>query len=371
MRQRSLAVTVGFVGLLAFTSILFGCNQLVGGGGNSTYTVTYDANSADSGSAPSDQTKSEGTDLTLADNSGNLARDGFTFVGWNTETDGSGIRYPEGSTYKANAHLTLYAEWTTLPTYTVTYNVNGADSGFAPAVQTKTHGSNLTLSSNSNDLSRQQLKFEGWNTQPDGSGTSYSEGATYTADADLTLYAEWADYEIGDTGPAGGVIFYDDEADGTDDIAGARYLEAAPSDIDVSGDYTHVWGGYGTEVGSQGTAIGTGEANTAAIVAEYGASDPYNNTGDYAARLADQYEYGNHDDWFLPSKDELDLMYQNKTEIGCFYPKQYWSSSEPNDPGAPTGPPPSAFAWNQDFDNGDQLKLAKSNGKRVRAIRAF
>jgi len=171
-------------------------------------------------------------------------------------------------------------------------------------------------------------------------------------------------YAIGDTGPAGGVIFYDDEADGTDDIAEARYLEAAPSDIDVSGDYTHVWGGFGTAVGSsaQGTAIGTGAANTAAIVAAYGARDPHNDTGDYAARLADQYAYGGYTDWFLPSQDELDLMYQSKGVIGNFASGWYWSSSED---GADT-------AWSQDFGTGSQHASNEGDtSDRVRAVRAF
>ena len=51
-----------------------------------------------------------------------------------------------------------------------------------------------------------------------------------------------AGYAIGDTGPAGGIIFYDDEADGVDDIAGARYLEVAPSETEWS---DKEWGGYG------------------------------------------------------------------------------------------------------------------------------
>jgi hypothetical protein len=189
-------------------------------------------------------------------------------------------------------------------------------------------------------------------------------GASVRSASTSSEVASAPSYAIGDTGPAGGVIFYDDEADGTDDITGARYLEAAPSDIEASGDHTHVWGGYRTAVGAaaRGTAIGTGEANTAAIVAAYGASDPYNNTGDYAARLADQYAYGGYTDWFLPSQDELDLMYQNRTVVGGFASDWYWSSSEI---GADT-------AWGQDFGTGSQFATnAGDTSDRVRAVRAF
>ena len=98
----------------------------------------------------------------------------------------------------------------------------------------------------------------------------------------------------------------------------------------------------------QGTAIGTGEVNTAAIVAEYGSVDPYNKTGDCAARLVDQYAYGGYTDWFLPSRDELHLLYQNKGDIGGFASDRYWSSSETS----AVGP------WNQyDFTKDSQLRV--------------
>lgn len=77
-----------------------------------------------------------------------------------------------------------------LPTYTISYNGNGNTSGTAPSNQTKTEGSDITLSG-SGDLQRTGYSFTEWNTAANGSGTSYSSGATYTADADLTLYAIW------------------------------------------------------------------------------------------------------------------------------------------------------------------------------------
>ena len=76
-----------------------------------TYTVSYAANGANSGSVPSDQTKTHGEDLTLASNTGNLARTGYTFAGWDTQADGSGTAYAEGSSCTANAGVTLYAKW--------------------------------------------------------------------------------------------------------------------------------------------------------------------------------------------------------------------------------------------------------------------
>jgi uncharacterized repeat protein (TIGR02543 family) len=156
-----------------------------------TYAVTYNANASTSGTAPAAQTKIQGVALTLAINTGTLARTGYTFAGWNTAANGTGTDYAVGSSYTANAAVTLYAKWTALPTYAVTYNANASTSGTAPAAQTKTQGVALTLAANTGSLTRTGYTFAGWNTAADGSGTSYAVGASYTTDAALTLYAEW------------------------------------------------------------------------------------------------------------------------------------------------------------------------------------
>ena len=159
--------------------------------GSPSYTISYNGNGADSGSAPASQTKTQGQPLTLAGNTGNLARAGFTFAGWNTQADGLGTDYAEGATFEVDADTTLYAKWTALPTYTISYNANGADSGSTPASQTKTQGQPLTLAGNTGSLARAGFTFGGWNTQADGLGTDYAEGATFEVDADTTLHAKW------------------------------------------------------------------------------------------------------------------------------------------------------------------------------------
>ena len=128
--------------------------------------------------------------LTLATNSGNLAKTGYTFAGWNTAADATGTDYAAGGTYTANEAVTLYARWT-LNTYAVTYNANGATSGTAPADQIKTHDVNLTLATNSGNLAKTGYTFAGWNTTADATGTDYAAGGTYTANEAVTLYARW------------------------------------------------------------------------------------------------------------------------------------------------------------------------------------
>jgi hypothetical protein len=106
--------------------------------------------------------------------------------------------------------------------------------------------------------------------------------------------------------------------------------------------------------GATGTAIGTGQVNTTAIVIVQGA-------GSYAAQLCNDLTEGGYNDWFLPSKDELDKLYTNKVAIGGFAEDGYWSSSEGSD----------SLAWAQGFIYGNQGNNAKNNTYRVRAVRAF
>jgi uncharacterized repeat protein (TIGR02543 family) len=81
-----------------------------------TYTsglsVTYDANGATSGTVPTDATAyTSGASVTVKDNTGSLAKLGYTFDGWNTKQDGSGTDHAVGSTFSITANTTLYAKW--------------------------------------------------------------------------------------------------------------------------------------------------------------------------------------------------------------------------------------------------------------------
>jgi hypothetical protein len=100
--------------------------------------------------------------------------------------------------------------------------------------------------------------------------------------------------------------------------------------------------------------VGTDAQNTAAIVA--GCSEP-----GIAARIVDDYILNDYDDWFLPSKDELNLLYQQKDVVGGFASVGYWSSSEYLSDGG----------WVQSFDSGGQYGSIKVAPGRMRAIRAF
>lgn len=77
------------------------------------YSVDYNGNQSTSGTVPA--TTSSAISQTVAANSGNLSRTGFTFSGWNSQSDGSGTSYAVGSSILPTADITLYAQWTSSP----------------------------------------------------------------------------------------------------------------------------------------------------------------------------------------------------------------------------------------------------------------
>ena len=147
-----------------------------------TYTVSYNANGGTG--APSNQTKTYETNLTLS--STRPTRAGYTFSTWNTASNGSGTNFAPGATYQWNSPLTLYAQWT-INTYSVTYHSNGGQG--APSNQTKTYGTDLTL--RRGVPKRTDYAFVNWNTSASGTGVSYAPGATYSTNAAVALYAQW------------------------------------------------------------------------------------------------------------------------------------------------------------------------------------
>jgi hypothetical protein len=156
-------------------------------------------------------------------------------------------------------------------------------------------------------------------------------------------------YKIGDTGPAGGIVFYDKFSS----VGGWRYMEAAP----VETEQRNSWG----DVRASGTspAIGDGKRNTQLIVEAL-----RNKKIGGAAQYCEDLEYGGLTDWFLPSSGELNLIYQNLKEkgLGGFSGNRYWSSTADS----------RSYPYYQRFDNGDQSYTTdRDDSYRVRAVRQF
>jgi len=220
--------------------------------------------------------------------------------------------------------------------------------------------------------------FKGWRTEANGGGTLIVESSIFSGTSDKTIYADW-EFEVF-TGPAGGLVFYENSNWVQD---GWRYLEAAPFgwSVDSGGiilDPYFEWGAYGDSwvIESTNTSIGSGESNTLNIVSyhynlliSYADNPTYyheDNDGSIAARVC--YVWGAvqgetaYTDWFLPSKDELNLMYERLAAKGKggFTPLHYFSSSEDGNE-----------AWAQLFLDGTQFLARKSSSVSVRPVRAY
>jgi uncharacterized repeat protein (TIGR02543 family) len=161
-----------------------------------TYTVTYGGNGSTSGAVPVDGNKyATGAMVTVLGNSGNLASTGYTFSGWNTAANGTGTGYTAGANFAmSSSNVVLHAQWTALPTYTVTYNGNGSTSGTVPVDGNKYRsGAMVTVLGNSGSLAKAGYAFSGWNTAANGTGTAYAAGATLAMiSGNVVLYAQWA-----------------------------------------------------------------------------------------------------------------------------------------------------------------------------------
>ncbi len=312
------------------------------------YTVTFDSLGAEVPAQPESMTV-EPPVRTVANLPTQPEKDGFAFGGWWAQPEGNGSRFFASTT--VDTDVTVYAFWFDPSTeWTVTLGKAGGEGGTDSVTATFDQPMPEATAP-----TKEGKLFDGYFTGPNGSGTKYYTASMESArDWDIAahtqLIANWRPWQIGETGPAGGIVFYD-KGEFSD---GWRYLEAAPR----SEEAIEPWGGYGTEVvDARGTAIGTGAANTQAIVEKLG------DGAEYAARVCADMDYRGYDDWFLPSKEELNRMYENLHQegMGGFAPELYWSSSELN----------AGFASSQDFHDGEQYPATKYSLLGVRAARAF
>ena len=172
----------------------------------------------------------------------------------------------------------------------------------------------------------------------------------------MSVWLSTREYEPGDVGPAGGLIFYKNPKAGD----GWRYLEAAPIDQSAGAK----WGCFRRSItGARGTAIGAGKQNTQDMLAACSERGT-------ASDLCANYNLNGVQGWFLPSRDELAVMYRNLKaagfgdfrDAGMTDNCEYWTSSQVT----------ADMANHIDFaDNGRQHYDDKDYPRRVRAIRSF
>ncbi len=146
------------------------------------YRVTFHPNGGSEVPAP--QFKTPGTALTLATKM--PKRSGYAFVGWATSASATTASYQPGSSFKNNAHTTLYAVWQK-GTYRVSFNANGGSG--APSPQFKIPGTPLTLSATK--PTRSGYAFLGWATSASATTPQYQPNDQFKNNTHTTLYAVW------------------------------------------------------------------------------------------------------------------------------------------------------------------------------------
>jgi uncharacterized repeat protein (TIGR02543 family) len=181
--KQTIAFSLSFSFNMSWNSVYCGTKTASGSisvAAETTYTVAYNANGGTG--APGTQTKWAGVTLTLSNTK--PTRTGYTFQNWLSSAQNK--TYAPGAFYGYDASTTMTAQWSAV-TYTVSYNANGGSG--APGNQTKTYGTALTLSSTK--PTRANYNFKGWGTSASSTTVAYAPGASYTANAGITLYAIW------------------------------------------------------------------------------------------------------------------------------------------------------------------------------------
>ncbi len=161
-----------------------------------TYTVTYNGNGNTGGTAPTDASSpyASGSTVTVLGNTGSLVKTGYTFDGWNTVADGSGIGYAAGGTFNISANTTLYAQWAdaACTSHAVTAASNNNTWGTAAAGTSPVcEGSTTTVTA----TPASGYRFVSWAVS--GTGSTLSSNSTNpttltmgTADATVTATFE-------------------------------------------------------------------------------------------------------------------------------------------------------------------------------------
>jgi len=309
-----------------------------------TFTITFDKNGGDTEANPKTKTviqPAPGVDSLPAQ----PTKAGYNFTGWNTKADGSGGVFTADSLVTSN--FTVYAQWFKP---TLTFNSNGGSAVVSQDVNYDT----TAIKPADPVKSGYNSKFGGWYTDD----TTFASQWNFTTavKTDITLYAKWVSYELGDTGPGGGKIFYRSETGFTVQELGIRYyFEISLNDL---GEVQ--WGAYGNSDIGTGTAIGDGKKNTRLIIAELGSE-----TGK-AAQACVNYANNGFKDWFLPSKDELYQIFDKRNYIGNIDINSYWywSSTENYNNSYQS----TYYRYSSGIKDGN---TSRNDTCHVRAIRAF
>ena len=154
------------------------------------YAITFDKNDAAATGTMAAQTINSGDSSSLTANA--FSKPGYSFAGWMTSATGTTVAYADQAIFTmGTTNVTLYAKWTAIPTYSLTYDGNTNTGGTAPATVTGIVTGTTVTAAAAGTLAKTNYTFAGWNTAANGSAAAYAAGASITITANITLHAQW------------------------------------------------------------------------------------------------------------------------------------------------------------------------------------
>lgn len=234
-------------------------------------------------------------------------RTGYTFGEWHI---GSVAGFAFTTSTEITGNITVYPSWHA--DSTVTFNSN--DGTAVSAITNVAYNAKIsepTAPTLANKV------FGGW-FKDQSTMQQQWDFAVDTVKTDITLYAKWRDFQVGDVGPAGGYVIYD-KGQTTD---GWRYIELAPASANIDAkrwvnDFAY------NDIGSLNEGIGYGESNTSSLNGVFGSGA---DAAFYCSILSVSHNGIAYEDWYLPSVDELKWAYKVVSDASMN--NRYWSSNK-------------------------------------------
>jgi uncharacterized repeat protein (TIGR02543 family) len=247
---------------LAFTACPNGDNT---GSKTYSYTVTFDKNyEDDDGGTYYDSKVVKSPAKTVGELPEDPTRQGYVFDGWNTKDDGSGTDFT--ATTPVTKKITVYARWTKVENFTVTFNKNNTDAGGTnanPATKRVSYPEETTIDALPAPPMRPGYTFAGWNTKADGTGDAFTAETPVTET--FTVYARWnrnAGLPVISVQPVGGKYTRDENGAVTPATKTPLSVTAALPDETPAGTLSHQWYYSTVSATDTGTAIPDAESAT-------------------------------------------------------------------------------------------------------------
>ena len=160
------------------------------------YEVTFDKNDSSAVGTMSNQSIADGIPTPLNENQ--YTKEGYGFVGWNTEIDGTGTSYLDQADITLTGNITLYAQW--VKTYTLTFDKNNPDAVGEPYSIELVSGISTQIPKESfYKYTLGNKGTESWNTKSDYTGLSYYMDQSITITEDSTLYSKFGKPYVSET----------------------------------------------------------------------------------------------------------------------------------------------------------------------------